>query len=155
MQQPRWLAPASIGTPMSEIERRGSWDAIREAHSWVLPPDYNLAWDMVGRWARAEPDRLALIHLDAGDRAHELSYGEVDRRAARLANVLSAAGLGQGDRVAVLLPQCPEVLLTHLAAYRLGAIVVPLFTLFGVDGLDYRLRHSGARMLVTDGANLP
>ena len=140
---------------MSEIERRGSWDAIREAHSWVLPPDYNLAWDMVGKWARAAPDRLALIHLDAEDRVHELSYGEMDRRAARLANVLSAAGLGEGDRIAVLLPQCPEVLLTHLAAYRLGAIVVPLFTLFGVDGLDYRLRHSGARMLVTDRANLP
>ena len=46
-----------------------------------------------------------------------------------------AHGIGRGDRVAVLLPQTPEALLTHLAAYRLGAVVVPLFTLFGEDGL--------------------
>ena len=41
--------------------------------------------------------------------------------------------------MAVLLPQTAETLLTHLAAYRLGAVVVPLFTLFGEDGLAFRL----------------
>ena len=54
----------------------------------------------------------------------------------------------------MLLPQTPETLLTHLAAYRLGAVVVPLFTLFGDDGLRFRLADSGAKALVTDGANL-
>ena len=72
----------------------------------------------------------------------------------RLANVLAARGIGRGDRVAVLLPQSPEAVLTHLAAYRLGAVVVPLFTLFGEDGLRFRLGDSGARALVTDAANL-
>jgi acetyl-CoA synthetase len=57
--------------------------------------------------------------------------------------------------VAVLLPQVPEAALTHLAAYRLGAVVVPLFTLFGEDGLAYRLRDSGAKAVVTDRQNLP
>jgi acetyl-CoA synthetase len=57
--------------------------------------------------------------------------------------------------VAVLLPQTPEAAVTHLACYRIGAVVVPLFTLFGEDGLAFRLADSGARALVTDGANLP
>ena len=139
---------------MSEIERLGSWEAIRAAHRWVLPPDYNLAHDMVGKWARSEPDRLALIHLGADGTERRYAYGELERLSARLASVLAARGVGAGERVAVLLPQCPEALLTHLAAYRLGAIVVPLFTLFGPEGLEYRLAHSGARALVTDRANL-
>lgn len=140
---------------MAEIARHGTWDELRAAHSWVLPPRYNLAEDMVGKWARTDPHRRALIHLDAADGVREYSFGELDRLSARLANVFAARALGRGDRVAVLLPQAPEVLLTHLAAYRLGAIVVPLFTLFGVEGLEYRLGHSGARLLVTDAANLP
>lgn len=139
---------------MVEITAAHSWDAIRHAHAWTLPPRYNLADDMVGKWARHSPERLALRHLAAGQ-LQDWSYGALDRAANRLANLLSARGLGAGDRVAVLLPQCPETLLTHLAAYKIGAIAVPLFTLFGAEGLAYRLEHSGARMLVTDLANLP
>ncbi|MEM9099738.1 MAG: AMP-binding protein, partial [Pseudomonadota bacterium] len=139
---------------MAEIAHLSSWEAIREAHHWVLPPDYNLAEDMVGKWAKTDPTRLALLHLREND-AVDFTFRQLDLLSNQLANVFVYHGLKRGDRVAVLLPQCPETLLTHLAAYKMGAIVVPLFTLFGADGLSYRLDHSGARMLVTDSANLP
>ncbi|HEX6144565.1 MAG TPA: AMP-binding protein, partial [Geminicoccaceae bacterium] len=48
--------------------------------------------------------------------------------------------------------QRAETLLAHLAAYKLGAVALPLFTLFGPDALAFRLRDSGARAVVTDGA---
>jgi acetyl-CoA synthetase len=140
---------------MTEITRARSWDAIRDAFRWDLPGRYNIAEDMVGRWARADPGRRALIHLPAAGAPVEFTFADLDRTANRLGNLLRAKGVARGDRVAVLLPQAPEVLLTHLAAYRLGAIVVPLFTLFGPDGLEYRLADSGTRLLVTDRANLP
>ncbi len=84
----------------------------------------------------------------------DYTYGQLARASQRFANALAARGIGRGDRVAVLLPQTPEAALTHLAAYRLGAVVVPLFALFGEDGLLYRLQDSGAKALVTDAANL-
>ncbi|MEM7507578.1 MAG: AMP-binding protein [Pseudomonadota bacterium] len=139
---------------MSEITCAENWDAIRQAHRWNLPADYNLAEDMVGKWARSDPERLALLHLEA-DGVREFTFRDLDRHSNRLANLLLARGLRAGDRIAVLLPQCPETLLTHLAAYKIGAIIVPLFTLFGADGLSYRLDDSGARMIVTDAQNLP
>ncbi|HZF76170.1 MAG TPA: acyl-CoA synthetase, partial [Acetobacteraceae bacterium] len=67
---------------------------------------------------------------------------------------LEAAGVRRGDRVAVLLPQCPEAAVAHLAAYRMGAVAVPLFQLFGEDALAFRLRDSGAAAIVTDGVGL-
>ncbi|MEM9100658.1 MAG: AMP-binding protein, partial [Pseudomonadota bacterium] len=94
------------------------------------------------------------LHLRENDAA-DFTFRQLDLLSNQFANVFDYHGLKRGDRVAVLLPQCPETLLTHLAAYKMGAIVVPLFTLFGADGLSYRLDHSGARMLVTDSANLP
>lgn len=139
---------------MGEITKAGDWEAIRAAHRWVLPAGYNLAEDMVGKWAASEPERLLLVHLDGAGRTERWTARRLERAACRLANLFRARGLGPGDRIAVLLAQSPDVILTHLAAYKTAAIVVPLFTLFGPEGLDYRLRQSGARMLVTDMANM-
>jgi acetyl-CoA synthetase len=73
----------------------------------------------------------------------------------RLANGLKAMGIGLGDRVGILLPQRPETAVSHIGIYKLGAIAIPLFTLFGTDALAYRLENSTASGVITDAANLP
>ncbi len=73
-------------------------------------------------------------------------------RSRRFADVLRAAGLQRGDRVAVFLSQSIELPIVHLAAFRSGLVSVPLFTLFGEDALQFRLADSGARAVVTDEA---
>src|SRR5262249_33712530 len=72
----------------------------------------------------------------------------------RLANALVAHGVGRGDRVAILLPQAPEVAAIHVAIYKLGAIALPLASLFGVDALSYRLQNAGVKALVCNAAGL-
>jgi acetyl-CoA synthetase len=139
---------------MTEITRADTWDDVRAAHRWVIPEDYNLAWDMCGKWAATEPQRLALVHVQ-DDGKREYTFGELERLSCKLANVFTAHGIERGDRVAALLPQTPETVLVHLAAHRLGLIVLPLFTLFGEDGLKFRLADSGAKAVVTDRQNLP
>ena len=138
---------------LSALAPGRSWDAMRAGFRWRPPARFNMAEALCGRWARARPDRAALRHLRADGTLDVWTYGRLERAACRLANALAAAGVARGDRVAVLLPQSPETLLTHLAAYRLGAIAAPLFTLFGEEGLAFRLRDSGAKALVTDAAN--
>jgi acetyl-CoA synthetase len=68
--------------------------------------------------------------------------------------VLETQGVEQGDRVAVLLAQGPETAVAHLATYKLGAIAVPLFTLFGAEALEYRLTDSGVQVVITDQTGL-
>ena len=63
---------------------------------------------------------------------------------------MAAQGVEEGDRVAILLAQGPETAIAHLATYKLGAIAVPLFTLFGEEALEYRLANAGARVVITD-----
>ncbi|MBK0400477.1 AMP-binding protein [Limibaculum sp. M0105] len=140
---------------MVEVTRAESWDAMRAAHRWQVPQHYNIAWDVCERWARTNPDRLALLYLRPDGQVRNYSYAQLARAARRLANALAEHGLRRGDRISVLLPQMPETIITHIAAYMMGAVVVPVFTLFGEDALEYRLADSGARMAVTDAANLP
>lgn len=153
---PRYKLSSMARQPGGPLLRPGSdWHSLRSGFRWPRPARFNIAEAVCDRWAKAVPDRLALRDVRIDENPCDWSFGALARASRQLANALAAHGVGRGDRVAVLLPQCPEALLTHLAAYRLGAVVVPLFTLFGEDALTFRLEDSGARALVTDGAGLP
>src|SRR3546814_12057322 len=68
----------------------------------------------------------------------------------RLANLFLALGAKPGDRIGILLPQAPETAWAHIAAYKIGCIAIPLFTLFGAEALCYRLADSAALVVVTN-----
>jgi acetyl-CoA synthetase len=127
---------------------------LRAQFRWAIPERYNIAADICDRWAAIEPQRTAIIEMSQDWRVSPVSFGHLREQSNRLAQALRARGVSRGDRIAILLPQGRAVLTAHLAAYKLGAIAVPLAALFGVDALAYRLRDAGARVLVTDAAGL-
>jgi long-chain acyl-CoA synthetase len=87
-----------------------------------------------------------------------LTYGELDRLAGNVAGNLAAHGMKAGDRIALLLCNCPEFVVYALAAIRLGAIAVPLGARLKAPELDYALNDCGAAALVYESeyaGNLP
>ena len=115
---------------------------------WEVPERFNIAEAVCDRHVGG--NRLALIHEGADGRPVEFSFEHLAERSRRLANALAAHGIARGDRVGILLPQCPEAVIAHLAIYRLGAIALPLFTLFGPEALAYRLNDSGAKAVISN-----
>ncbi len=127
---------------------------LRAAFRWNIPQRYNIGVDICDRWAAIDPARPAILDVSGGDIPQVSTYGDLRDRSNRLANALVRAGIEPGDRIAIMLPQGSAVPVAHIAAYKLGAIAVPLAALFGVDALAYRLRDSGARVLITNDAGL-
>ncbi|WJD64424.1 acyl-CoA synthetase [Pseudomonas kurunegalensis] len=97
--------------------------------------------------------KLALVYEDRDGNSARYSFDQLKAQAARFANVLKAQGVGAGDRVAGLMPRTPELLVTILATWRLGAVYQPLFTAFGPKAIEHRLEQSHARVVVTDSQN--
>jgi acetyl-CoA synthetase len=127
-----------------------SYEELRARFRWDVPEFYNIGVDVSDRWAAAEPDRLALIDARAdGDRHY--TYAELRALSNQTANLLRANGIGRGDRVGILLPQMAETAYAHIAAYKLGGVAIPLFTLFGEEALAHRLGDSGALAVITNG----
>jgi acetyl-CoA synthetase len=131
-----------------------SYDDLVAAFRWDIPARFNIAAVCVDAWAEREPGRVALIGWGGAGALKPTTYGELKRHSDALAHALARRGIDRGDRVALLLPQSPETVAAHMAAYRLGAIAVPLAALFGEDALAYRLAASGARALITNAAGL-
>ncbi|WP_355662136.1 AMP-binding protein [Halomonas salifodinae] len=103
------------------------------------------------REGRGEVEALVQEGLDGS--VSRLTYAELDAQSARLAGWFKARGLGEGDRIACMLPRTPALLVTVLATWRIGAVYQPLFTAFGPDALAYRLERAETRLVITDAAN--
>ena len=127
-----------------------SYESLRDRFVWSVPERYNIGVDVCDKWAERDPDRTALIHKRRDGAVETYSFADIRRLSNRLANALGAHGVMRGDRVGILLPQAPETAVSHVAVYKMGGVAVPLFSLFGVEALEYRLGNCGARAVVTD-----
>jgi acetyl-CoA synthetase len=119
--------------------------------AWRIPERFNIGTAVLDRWAAEDPDRLALVEVEADGSDRRFSFRDLARLSNRLANGLVAQGLAPGDRVGILLPQRHETGVAHAAILKAGMISLPLFILFGEEALEYRLANSGARAVITDG----
>lgn len=130
------------------------YEGLRRQFRWAIPARYNIAASVCDRWAAADPGRTAIIHVHESGAVEEVSFAALAETANRLANVLAAHRVDRGDRIAILLPQRPEVAACHVAIYKCAAVALPLAGLFGVDALSYRLQNAGAKVLITDRQGL-
>ncbi len=100
---------------------------------------------LLPRHARYRPDHLAIVFND-----HRLSFQKFNGRVNRFANAMLDLGVGKGDKIATILPNCLELLEVYWAVAKIGAVVVPLSTLTRGKGLINLLRDSDVTTVVTN-----
>ena len=137
----------------SVLPQGKTYEEVFARFRWSVPPTFNIAVAICDRHA-GDPARLAMIYEDEAGRVSEHTFAEFRARSNQLARAFQRLGVNRGDRVGLVLSQCPELAVVHLAAYKLGAIVLPLATLFGPEALEYRLRDAGVRVAVTGADSL-
>jgi fatty-acyl-CoA synthase len=106
--------------------------------------------DLTRRTARRVPDKLAIV-----DGATRLTFAELDAVVDRTAAALAAAGLGKGDRLALLCHNCWQFAVLNFAAARAGVVLVPVNFMLGGEEIAFILDHSGAAAFVVEDALVP
>ncbi|MFC4787198.1 fatty acyl-CoA synthetase [Nocardioides sp. MAHUQ-72] len=106
--------------------------------------------DLPRRTARRVPDKPAIV-----DGPTRLSFAELDAVVDRAAAALVAAGLAQGDRLALLCHNCWQFAVLSFAAARAGVVLVPVNFMLNGDEIAFILDHSGATAFVVEDALLP
>ncbi|MGE6474446.1 AMP-binding protein [Psychrobacter sp. NPDC078631] len=107
-----------------------------------------------GRHVRdGRADNAALVHEDTMGNITRMSFGELDKASAQIANLLQSYGVKAGDKVATMLPRTPELLTVVLATWRIGAVYQPLFTAFGYDSIKYRMDKADTKVVFTNLEN--
>ncbi len=101
-----------------------------------------IAW-WVKRWSELHPKKTAIFY-----EGRAISYLDLHQRVILTCNWLQSIGIEKGDRVAVMLGNCPEFIELYLASSRLGALFVPINYRLAAPELDYTLANSRPRLFV-------
>ena len=134
------------------IPRGLSYDEAMRQFRWPSPSASTSAAPSA---SAIRADALAMIVENADGAVRNWTFGQLLAASSRLANALAARGIRKGDRVGVFLSQSAELTLCHLAGYRMGAVVLPLFTLFGEEAMEYRLANAEASAVDHRHGQLP
>ena len=129
-----------------------SYDELRSEFEWQIPEKFNIAEYTCDRWAD-DKGRVAVFESQYGQE-DTYTFWQLRNATNRLANYLRSNGVERGDRVGINAPQRVETLISHLACWKLGAVSVPLSTLFGPEALSYRLSDADAVAAVVDESNV-
>jgi long-chain acyl-CoA synthetase len=106
----------------------------------------------------ALPDERASVNPDGpclADSSHELDNAGFARAVHRTAARLVELGIGPGDVVGVILPNCVELITIMFAAWRLGAALTPVNPALTAHEAEYQIKDSGASLVVVGGASAP
>ncbi len=101
----------------------------------------------------ADSDAIALYWYAKDGRKEQYSFRELKKYSTQFASFLKSQGVRKGDRVSGLLPRTPELIITILATWRIGAVYQPLFTAFGPKAIEHRIQLAQSKLVVTDIAN--
>ena len=127
------------------LEPRDTFEALRRDFRWEIPADFNIGRVVSDDWAAKAPERICLQHFSPDGDHLSMTYGALAAQSSALAHGLTELGVVPGDRVALLLPQCFETVIAHVAIYKMGAIALPLALLFGEDERRVRPPRRGAK----------
>jgi long-chain acyl-CoA synthetase len=99
--------------------------------------------------AKRFPDSIAIIFPGALGDACKLNYRQLNDDANRMANALASLGVQKGDRVALLMPNCPQFVIAYYGALKLGAIVVAFNPLYSPREIEHQLNDCEAKVMIT------
>ena len=130
---------------MASIYEKRPW--LKQYPEWV-PHEFDLTRDTAlgdfKKRSALNPEAPAIYYFD-----HVISYKEVDKLSDHLAAALEDLGLEKGDRIVIDLQNVPQFPIATYAAWKLGAVVVPLNPMYKEKELTYFCQDSGARLFLT------
>ena len=134
------------------LQKLNNFEELYLNFKWYIPEFYNIATDTVDQ--DIYQNRTALINFLQDGKIEKWSFLDIKRYSNKLANVFNHFNIETNARVGIILGQCPETAIAHMACFKSGKISIPLFNLFGTDALHYRLLNSSSSLVICDNIGL-
>src|SRR5690606_37464660 len=118
---------------------------------WLVGSEINITHNALDKWALnpATAADVALIWESESGNSQRFSFSDLYGQANKVANALAELGIQRGDRVAIYMPLIPESVMSVCGIYKIGAVVVPIFSGFSYEASALRLNEVGAKVVIT------
>jgi len=119
--------------------------------TWCVDGEMNIVTNCVDKWAENPKmaERTAVLYEAEEGHTHSLTYAELHEQVNQCANALRSLGLAKGDGIGLHMPMTPEIVVALLAIAKIGGVILPLFSGYGVGAIQSRLADANAKALFT------
>lgn len=135
---------------LKQTEFKSQDDFIRNLH-FIIPENFNFAYDVMDVWAEEAPDKIALIWTNDNGECIKFSFKDLKEQTDRTAAYFAQLGIGRGDMVMLILKRRYEFWLSMLALHKLGAVAIPATHMLTTHDIVYRNNRAGVKAIVCVG----
>jgi acetyl-CoA synthetase len=128
-----------------------SQEDFEKNFEFVIPENFNFAYDVMDVWAEETPDRLALLWCNDKGIERRFTFADIRRESNKVASYLLSLGIGKGDFVMLIMKRRYQFWLTMLALHKIGAVAIPASFLLTKKDLVYRMKCADVKAIVATG----
>ena len=128
-----------------------SVEDYKENLHFIVPDNFNFAYDVMDAWAEEKPDKLALLWTDDEDNCIRFTFKDIKEQSDRAASYFQTLGIGRGDVVMLILKRRYEFWLSVLALHKIGAVAVPATHMLTTHDIVYRNNRADVKAIICVG----
>jgi len=118
---------------------------------FIIPENFNFAYDVMDAWAEEKPDKLALLWTNDEGAEVRLTFKDLKEQSDQAASYLQSIGIGKGDMVMLILKRRLEWWIAMLALHKLGAVVIPATHMLTRHDIIYRCNRASIKAILCVG----
>ena len=118
---------------------------------FIIPDNFNFAYDVMDEWAKEQPDKLALLWTNDEGECIRFSFKDIKEQSDRAAAYLMSLGMGSGDMVMLILKRRYEFWLAMLALHKIGAVAIPATHMLTTHDILYRNNRASVKAIICAG----
>ncbi len=128
-----------------------SMEDYKKNLEYVIPEDFNFAYDVMDAWAEEAPDKLALLWTNDRGEERRFTFGDMKRESDRVAAYFQGLGIGKGDMVMLILKRRYQFWTSIIALHKIGAVAIPATFLLTSKDIVYRCENASIKAIVCCG----
>jgi acetyl-CoA synthetase len=131
-----------------------SQEDFEKNFEFVIPENFNFAYDVMDKWAEETPDRLALLWCNDKGIERRFTFADIRRETNKVVSYFRSLGIHKGDFVMLIMKRRYQFWLTMLALHKIGAVAIPASFLLTKKDIVYRVKSAGVKAVVAAGDEL-
>jgi acetyl-CoA synthetase len=128
-----------------------SEEDFKEHLKFIVPENFNFAYDVMDEWARIQPNKLALLWTNEKGKEIRSTYKDLKVQTDQTASYFQKLGIGRGDKVMLILKRRYEWWLCMLGLHKIGAVAIPATHMLTSKDIEYRNQRASIKAIVCVG----
>lgn len=128
-----------------------SQEDFRQNLQYIIPDNFNFAYDVIDEWAKSHPNKLAILWSNDEGQSERITFSDLKKRSDQAASYFQQLGIGKGDSVMLILKRRVEFWIAVLGLHKIGAVAIPATHMLTSHDIVYRNTRADVKAIICVG----